>query len=116
MNAPQQQFVHELARLGLEPRVVGPLVEYVITPVDGVHAGSSVVTAVATEDLTRWPVVPPHWVHLPAGLTFPRTNARRSSKAGWLMHSRNIAAWGTDKDATRAWAAHVRGVLGEATA
>lgn len=106
-------FVDQMSRLGLRPRVEAGLVLYVVEPVEGARAGRVVETAVASDELTRWPQVPPHWIHLPGDLTLARTNSRPSPRPGWAMHSRQIADWGRD-DPGVAWASHVRGVLSEA--
>lgn len=75
----------------------------------------AVDTAVAIDELARWPQVPPHWVHFPSDITLARTNSRPSSRPDWTMHSRNITGWGQDPDVGVALAGHVRGVLAEAT-
>lgn len=116
MADPVDQFVEDLRRLGLEPRREDGLVSYTVEPVDGARAGTSVATAVAVGELARWPLVPPHWIHLPADVALSRTNSRPSTKPGWKMHSRNFNDWGRDTDPGVAWASHVRGVLSEATA
>ena len=107
-------FTDALHRSGARPREVNGLVLYIVEPVDGRWAGERVETAVATDELPRWPVVPPHWLHFPADVTFPATNSRPSPIAGWIQHSRQIAGWGRDADPAAGWLAHVRSVLGEA--
>ena len=104
-----------MAQLGLNPRVEAGLVIYWIIPVEGAHAGVAVETGVSTDELTPWPQVPPHWVHLPADITFSGTNSQASPKQRWLMHSRQLIGWGNEPPG-RCWAGHVRSVLGEATA
>lgn len=111
---PQEQFVEDLARLGLRARVESGLVLYALEPVDGARAGTLVETAVAVEELARWPQVPPHWIHLPDNVNLARTNCRPSCRPGWTMHSWQLVDWGRD-DPGVAWASHVRGVLGQAT-
>ena len=61
-----------------------------------------------------WPTVPPHWLHLPATIRFPRTNISPSPLGGWVRHSRPPAGWGNDAAPEQAYLAHVRGILGEA--
>lgn len=104
-----------LTRLGLEPRLEAGLVVFTVEPVEGPRAGAETVTGVAVDELGRWPQVPPHWVHLPADVTFSRTNSRPSLRAGWLMHSRQVSGWGRDADPAQAWVGHVRGIVGQAT-
>ena len=111
---PVAAFVAGLCRLQTDPDVRDGLVAYRVEPVEGCHAGEFVETAVEVAELAAWPVAPPHWIHLPAGVTLPATNSQQSLRAGWLRHSRQIRGWGGDADPERAWVAHVRGVLGAA--
>lgn len=107
-------FVNGLRRLETESDVRDGLVVYGLEPVEGRYAGELVQTAVEVGELAGWPMVPPHWIHLPAGVTLPSTNSQQSVLAGWLRHSRQVRGWGGDADPERAWVAHVRGVLGTA--
>lgn len=107
-------FVKALRRCGADPREANSLIVYVIEPIEGCWAGEVVETAVAVDELVRWPLVPPHWIHLPAAVTFPATNSRPSSMTGWIQHSRQIAGWGRDAEPAAGWLAHVRSVLGDA--
>lgn len=109
-------FIERMTRLGLEPESENDLVIYQIEPVDGALAGTTVATGVAVGELQRWPVVPPHWIHLPESVRFAQTNSRPSTRSGWLMHSRQITRWGQDPDPGVGWASHVRGVVGAAIA
>ena len=106
-------FVGDMAQLGFAPTVEAKLVIYEVTPIDGAHAGNVVQTGVSTDELTPWPQMPPHWVHLPASICFSSTNSQQSSKSGWLMHSREFSGWG-DAAPGISWAGHVRAVLSEA--
>ena len=115
MNQGVQGFKDDMAQLGLNPRVEAGLVICRIIPVEGARAGVAVETGVSTDELTPWPQVPPHWVHLPADITFSRTNSQASPKQRWLMHSRQLNGWGNEPPG-RCWAGHVRSVIGEATA
>ncbi len=90
------------------------MVLYCSEPVDGFRAGLQVETAVSVEELARWPLVPPHWIHLPDAVHLLRTNSKPSSRAGWTMHSRQITEWGNEQNPAAGWAGHVRGVLSEA--
>ena len=108
-------FVAEMASLGLEPALEAELVVYRVTPVDGAYAGRSVESGVSPAELSAWPQAPPHWVHLPESIGFTRTNSQPSPKPGWLMHSRQIAGWGSAPSGVE-WAGHVRAVLGQAVA
>lgn len=108
-----EAFIISLARLGLQPRREGQLVVYSLEPVDGARAGVPVETGVETAELARWPLVPPHWIHLPEDVVLSKTNSRASTKPGWTGHSRQIRDWNVGPGAGAAWAAHVRGVLSD---
>ncbi|HEX2881503.1 MAG TPA: hypothetical protein VHO25_18365 [Polyangiaceae bacterium] len=113
MTVGVEGFVQGLARLGCAPRVDAGLVLYSIEAVDGQRAGHHVETAVSVEELAKWPLVPPHWIHLASDVHLTRTNSRPSSRAGWTMHSRQIKDWGDGTNPASSWASHVRGVLSE---
>lgn len=107
-------FAAALTRCGANPRELNGHIAYVVEPVEGALAGEIVETAVSIQELARWPLVPPHWVHLPASVRFAATNSQPSALPGWLQHSRQIAGWGRDADPAAGWLAHVRAVVGEA--
>ena len=115
MQLAVQQFVDDMARLGLDPTVESGLVIYRVTPIDGARAGTELETGVGLDELSGWAQVPPHWVHLPDSVRFSQTNTQPSPKSGWLMHSRQITGWG-DAPPAAGWASHVRAVLSEAMA
>lgn len=98
-------FVDGLRRLRADPEVRDGLVVYRVDLVE---------TAVEVAELAGWPMVPPHWIHLPAEVVLPATNSQQSTRPGWLRHSRQLLGWGSDADPARAWVAHVRGVLATA--
>jgi hypothetical protein len=110
-------FTAEIVRVGGNPVVEHSLVTFTVTPASGAHAGAEVRSGVALAELHGWPIVPPHWVHLPAEITIGRTNATPSTMPGWLAHSRETSAgWGATGRHAIEWLAHVRGVLAEAAA
>lgn len=115
MQPGVRRFVDDMATLGLDCCVEAEFVVYRIAPVEGSHAGKEVETGVSSEELARWPQMPPHWIHLPERIKFSPTNGQPSSKSGWLMHSREFKGWGDAAPGSN-WASHVRGVLGEAVA
>jgi len=107
-------FIADLADCGVDAVAEGPVVRYSLAPVDGPLAGSQIPTAVGIDELASWPAAAPHWVHLPPGVTFPRTNTRpRPTLPGWVCHSRNIGTWTSDGHPGQKWLAHVRTVLGQ---
>jgi nicotinamidase-related amidase len=114
MSDPISQFVAGLDYLAAAPGRRGPLIIYRVDVLAGQHAGHTIETAVETAELANWPVAPPHWIHLPATVTFAQTNCQPSPIPGWQRHSRQIPGWGTDPNPAQAWLAHVRGVLARA--
>ncbi len=115
MRPGVRRFVDDMTALGLDTTVEAGFVIYRIAPVDGARAGTEVETGVSTEELDRWPQMPPHWIYLPAAINFSQTNSQPSPKSGWLMHSREFTGWG-DAPPGKNWVSHVRSVLGEAIA
>lgn len=109
-----EAFVAALEAFGAGAVVDSGLVLYTVVPVTGALAGKAVRTGVPLDEVRPWPTMPPHWIHLPAEITFPATNAGGSPKPGWVSHSREIKGWGTAASPAAAWLAHVRGVLGGA--
>jgi hypothetical protein len=103
-----------LKEFGTDSLVQSALVTYTVIPVTGALAGRVVRTGVSVEEAAPWPAAPPHWIHLPANVTFATTNAGGSPLPGWTAHSRDIPAWGAARVPIAAWLAHVRGVLGGA--
>lgn len=111
---PISRFLAGLDRLGAGPVRRGSLIVYRVDALAGHHTGQTIETAVEAAETANWPVAPPHWIHLPATVTFTHTNSQPSEQPGWLRHSRQIADWGADADPAAAWLAHVRGVLASA--
>jgi hypothetical protein len=111
---PVDAFVDGLRQGGARPRIEGGLVLYEVDVVEGGFAGQRVESAVEIAELTRWPIVPPHWVHFPDTVRFAATNSQQSERPGWTKHSRQIARWGAEPHPAAGWLAHVRGVAGEA--
>jgi hypothetical protein len=114
-NTGVDGFMAGLRRCGLEPTVEAGVVTFNVQPLTGAHAATSVTTGVGTDELSGWPAIPPHWVHLPSSITFARSNTQPSPLSGWLKHSRQIPRWGDAAEPAQAWIAHVRAVLGEPT-
>lgn len=112
-NSGVRLFIDDMKGVGIDASVEAELVVYRIQPVDGAHAGSPVDTGVSIAELTAWPQIPPHWVHISTCISFPRTNSQPSPKPGWLMHSRDLQRWGEAPPGV-SWAGHVRAILGEA--
>ncbi len=106
-------FVTDMSNIGVDVTVDAELATFQIDPVDGVWAGTEVETGVSIDELKPWPVVPPHWIHLPGEVKFSHTNSEPSTKTGWLKHSRDFRGWGDAKPAV-SWVSHVRGTLSKA--
>jgi hypothetical protein len=114
MEAGEEGFLAGLRRCGCEPENRGDVVVFGTVAIGGTHAGEIVETGVSVGELSAWPGVPPHWVHLPASVAIARTNSQPSPVHGWLMHSRNITGWGNAEEPAQAWIAHARSVIEEA--
>lgn len=112
-----QGFINRMAELDCEPCIESNLVIYLVTPVGGAHDGCPVKTGIGVDELASWPMTPPHLIHLPDNIRFPRPPYSSSPKPGWLTHSRGVAGseWGK-ADPGVDWVSHVRAVICEAIA
>jgi hypothetical protein len=107
-------FVAGLRDCGVTTVIQDGVVVFSVEPVDGVMVGQIVSAGVSTNELTAWPAVPPHWVHLPNAVRFARSNPQPSELPGWTKHSRGTNGWGDAAHPAQAYLAHVRAVVGEA--
>jgi hypothetical protein len=98
---------------GARPRVDQGVVQFTLFAAAGAFAGTELLSGIGIDEVDGWPLIPPHWVHLPGAVHILITNTQPSSVPGWLKHSRNIAGWGDGAEPTQAWLAHVRSVLRE---
>lgn len=108
-------FAAGLVAHGTVPAIVDRYIVYTVEAVEGGLAGTAVSTAVAIDELARWPLIPPHWIYFHTAVTFASTNTQGCQIPDWIGHSRQIAGWGDDPDPVVSWLAHVRSVIGEAT-
>lgn len=109
------RFMADLKEEGHEPTRHGDLVRYFIVPVAGRYAGQKVETGVSVRELQSWPIVPPHWIHLPDEVTFAHTNsAVQDCLPGWRRHSREAGPWAMNRKPILIWISHVRGMIGQA--
>lgn len=115
VNLGAQAFIAGLAECGTEAVARDDVITFAVTPVSGGHAGLPTAVGVAVDELAGWPAIPPHWVHLPAMVTFAHTNEQPSTVPGWKKHSRGAAAWGNAEHPAQAYLGHVRSVLGDAS-
>lgn len=99
---------------GVPSTVVDGVIVHELDVVTGPLAGAQVQVGVEVGELAPWPVQPPHWIHLPASVTFAATNQQPSPVPGWARHSRQLDRWGSMADPLDEWLAHLRGVLGGA--
>lgn len=110
-------FIASMADCGVHAEIDGPVVRYAVTPVAGPHAGAPVTTAVGTAELQAWPMLPPHWIHLPEDIRFGHTNVQaQETLPGMVCHSRDIGPWLPDAHPGTRWLAHVRAALANAVA
>lgn len=110
-----ERFIADLEEEGLRPTRCGNAITYVVVPAAGRFAGTEVATGVSVSEVQSWPMVPPHWIHLPDEITFVHTNTDTTDCApGWRRHSRDSGPWNLTRKPIHIWLAHVRGVLGQA--
>lgn len=109
-------FIADLGEWGASARIVEDTVVFPVRAVGGAHLGSTTESGVSTSELAAWPAVPPHWVHFPSDIRVPNVHPDQSETlAGWTRHSRQIERWEQVTQPGRAWLAHVRAVLAEAS-
>ena len=82
MQPGVQRFIDDMTKLGGVPRLEAGLVVYRVEPVDGAYAGIPVETGVGVDELSSWPLAPPHWIHFPSSVRFSRTNSQASPQTG----------------------------------
>ena len=113
-TAGVDMFIAGLRVCGVDARVDSGIV--VFTVVAAGRAGPlTTQTGVAVAELTAWPAVPPHWIHLPDAVQFTSTNINTAETLpGWVRHSREIRGWGDAQEPAQAWLAHLRRVLRDA--
>lgn len=107
-------LVAGLGAYGADPFTAEEVLQFTVVPAAGAYAGTPVSVGVGLDEVGTWPLLPPHWIHLPESVIFPATNSQPSTVPGWLKHSRNIQNWGDAVDPAQAFLAHVRAVLGDA--
>jgi hypothetical protein len=69
-------FTAGLAAYGAAPTTIDRHIVYKVEVVEGRFAGRLVETAVAIDEVSRWPLVPPHWIYLHDTVTFAATNTQ----------------------------------------
>jgi hypothetical protein len=80
--------------------------------VGGVLNGQIVTTGVSVSEVQSWPMVPPHWIHLPASIAFETTNMDETDcPPGWKRHSRDFSYTVMSMPPALAWLRHVRGFI-----
>lgn len=109
------RFIADLQEEGCSPVRCGEVVRYDVVPAAGRFGGQSVLTGVSVSELQGWPVIPPHWIHLQAKLTFTSTNHdSQDCPEGWQRHSRDSGPWVMDRAPILTWLSHIRCVIGQA--
>jgi len=112
-----RQFISDMTAAGAPAHLVGQQILFDVDAVDGPLRGQKVPTGVSVSEVQSWPMVPPHWIHLPASISFTQTNADTiDCPPGWMRHSREFSLTSMATPPARAWLQHVRGVLSIAIA
>ena len=108
-------YIDSMRALGSNAERTGDVVRVPVEAVGGARHAQTIQVGVGCEELVSWPATPPHWIHLPADITFHRTNINTDATlAGYARHSRQVANWGDAAEPARAWLAQLRSVLAEA--
>jgi hypothetical protein len=106
-------FVAGLDAQGIGAARRGDLLVYSVAPLVGARAGTPVETGVEASELSGWPTVPPHWIHVPTDLNIP--GSQPSALAGWSRYSRpHPGRIDAASNPANSWIAHVREFLGHA--
>lgn len=112
MSEAVRRFIADMTAAGASAQVDGPRILYSVTAVSGALAGQAVTTGVSVSEVLSWPIVPPHWIHLPATVEFDQTNMDETDcLPGWKRHSRDYGYTDMSVPPARAWLRHVRGFV-----
>jgi hypothetical protein len=112
LTGPTQQFINDMNSVGAAARADGPRILYDVVAVGGALNGQTVTTGVSVSEVQSWPMVPPHWIHLPDSVTFPETNMDDTDcQPGWKRHSRDFSYTDMSMPPALAWLRHVRGFV-----
>ena len=112
LSDPAQQFIDDMTALGIPARVDGARVLYEVVAVGGALVGETVTTGVSISEVQSWPMVPPHWIHLPGSVLFVETNMDETDcPPGWNRHSRDFGYTDMSMPPALAWLRHVRGFI-----
>lgn len=112
LTGPAQQFITDMTAVGAPARSDGPRILYDVVAVGGALRGQTVTTGVSVSEVQSWPMVPPHWIHLPESVTFPATNMDDTDcQPGWKRHSRDFSYTDMSVPPALAWLRHVRGFI-----
>lgn len=107
-----RQFVADMTAAGAPARLVGQQILFDVEAVAGPLRGQVISTGVSVSEVQSWPMVPPHWIHLPDTIEFAETNTDTTDcPPGWRRHSRDFSLSFMSIPPARAWLQHVRGVL-----
>ncbi len=117
MTEPTRQFIADMTAEGAPARLDGARILFDVQAFDGPYRGQTLTTGVSISEIQSWPMLPPHWIHLPEAATFAETNADTTDcPPGWRRHSRDFTLTNMAIPPARAWLQHVRGVLSIAVA
>ncbi|GGJ36237.1 hypothetical protein [Paenarthrobacter histidinolovorans] len=112
LAGPAQQFINDMTAVGASARADGPRILYDVVAVGGDLSGQTVTTGVSVSELQSWPMVPPHWIHLPESIAFAATNVDEvDCPPGWKRHSREYTHNDMSVPPALSWLRHVRGFI-----
>lgn len=111
-TAATERFIDDLTAAGAPARIDGDRILYEVLAVGGDLSGHMVTTGISVSEVQSWPMVPPHWIHLPASISFEATNMDETDcLPGWKRHSRDFSFTDMSMPPALAWLRHVRGFL-----
>lgn len=112
LAGPAQQFINDMTAVGAPARADGLRILYDVVAVGGALSGQTVTTGVSVSEVQSWPMVPPHWIHLPESIAFAATNVDEvDCPPGWKRHSREYTNTDMSVPPALSWLRHVRGFI-----
>lgn len=112
LSVAAQRFMDDMAAVGAPVRAENNRLMYEVMAVGGFLAGQKVLTGVSLSEVQNWPMIPPHWVHLPDTIAFAATNMDETDcPPRWKRHSRDFGFTDMSMAPAMAWLRHVRGFV-----
>lgn len=105
-----EAFVEAMKAARRDVEVRDPIVIVLVDVPLGLHRGKEVL--VGADPPTDFPIVPPHWVHLPDSIELSGGGKQASELgAGWARWSRPNRRWVDGGSPASQWLAHIRSLF-----